>query len=99
MKRIVVAIDPAISIGEDSDETGIVVGGLGVDGHGYILEDLSGKYAPAEWARKAVAAYKRHQADRVIAEINQGGLMVEQTIRMIDANVPYRGVHAKRGKM
>jgi phage terminase large subunit-like protein len=64
-----------------------------------VISSKSGKYAPAEWARKAISAYKRHQADRIIAEINQGGLMVEQTIRMVDPNVSYRGVHAKRGKM
>ena len=99
MKRVVVAIDPAVSIGEDSDETGIVVAGLGVDDHGYVLEDASGKYSPAEWARRVVALYQKDHADRVIAEINMGGLLVEQTLRSVSFNVSYRGVHAKRGKM
>ena len=99
MKRIVVAVDPAVSIGEDSDETGIIVAGLGVDDHGYVLEDASGKYSPAEWARRVVALYQKYHADRVIAEINMSGLLVEQTLRAVSSNVSYRGVHAKRGKM
>jgi phage terminase large subunit-like protein len=99
LKRIVVAIDPAVSSHEGSDETGIVVAGVGRDGHGYVLEDLSGRYAPHEWARKAIDAYRRHAADRIIAEVNNGGAMVESTLRMVDTTVPYRGVHASRGKM
>ena len=99
LTRIVVAIDPAVSSGESADETGIIVAGLGEDRQGYILEDASGRYAPTEWARKAVALYERYGADRVVAEINQGGEMVETTIRMIDPNVSYKGVHASRGKV
>ena len=99
MRRIVVAIDPAISMTETSDATGIVVAGLGDDGHGYVLEDLSGKYSPTEWATKAVAAYKRHKADRIVAEANQGGAMVETTLRAVDRSVPVRLVHASRGKI
>ncbi len=99
LQRVVVAIDPAVTVSEDSDETGIVVAALGVDNHGYVLADESGKYAPAEWARKAVALYHRFGADRIIAETNQGGAMVETTIRAIDANVAYRGVTAKRGQL
>lgn len=99
LDRIVVAIDPAISVGEDSDETGIVVAGLGDNGEGYVLEDISGRYSPTEWANKAVNAYRRHCADRIVAEKNQGGDMVENTIRTIDPNVPLRLVHASRGKL
>lgn len=99
MRRIVVALDPAISVGEDSDETGIIVAGLGVDDHGYVLEDGSGRYAPPEWARRAVGLYGKWSADRIVAEANQGGQMVETTIRMIDANVSYRAVHASKGKI
>lgn len=99
LERIVVAIDPAISVGEDSAETGIVVCGLGVDGHGYVLEDASGKYLPTQWANRAVNLYRKYRADRIVAEINQGGQMVESTVRTIDKNVAYRGVHAKRGKI
>jgi len=92
------AIDPAVTSGEDADETGIVVAGTGEDGHGYVLEDLSSRYAPIEWARIAVAAYRRHRADRIVAETNNGGEMVEATVRMVDPNVSYKSVHASRGK-
>ena len=99
MTRIVVAVDPAVSMGESSDETGIVVAGLGENGHGYVLADASGKYAPTDWAREAVRLYHRFGADRVVAEVNQGGDMVESTLRMVDPNVSYKGVHASRGKI
>jgi phage terminase large subunit-like protein len=99
LKRIVVAIDPAVSTNEGSDETGIVVAGVSADRHGYVLEDLSGRYQPHEWAAVAVAAYRRHQADRIIGEKNNGGDMIESTIRMVDANVCFRAVHASRGKV
>jgi predicted phage terminase large subunit-like protein len=99
MRRIVVAIDPAISVSETSDSTGIIVAGLGDDNHGYVLEDLSGKYSPTQWATKAVAAYKRHEADRIVAEANQGGAMVETTLRAVDRAIPVRLVHASRGKI
>jgi phage terminase large subunit-like protein len=96
--RVVVAIDPAVSTREGSDETGIVVAGKDERGHGWILEDLSGKYQPADWARMAIEAYRRHSADRIVAEVNQGGDLVESTLRTIDADVPFTGVHASRGK-
>jgi phage terminase large subunit-like protein len=99
LKRIVVAIDPAISVGENSDSTGIIVAGIGFDGHGYVIEDLTGKFAPNEWAMRAIAAYKRHKADRIVAEANQGGAMVESTLRAVDATVPVKLVHASRGKI
>ena len=70
--RVVVGIDPAVSTKEGSDETGICVCGKDERGHGWVLEDLSGRYQPSEWARIAVEAYKRHCADRVIAEMNSG---------------------------
>jgi phage terminase large subunit-like protein len=98
LTRIVVAIDPAASSQEKSDETGIIVAGIGEDGHGYVLNDLSGRYTPTEWAKKAIAAYRLYKADRIVAEINNGGEMVEATLRSIDADIPYRGVHASRGK-
>ena len=96
--RIVVAIDPAVSNNEGSDETGIIVAGLGKDGHGYMLEDLSGRFAPHEWAARAIAAFHRHQADRVVIEANQGGLMAEETLRVQARNLPIRAVHASKGK-
>jgi phage terminase large subunit-like protein len=97
--RIVVAIDPAVSNEEGSDETGIVAAGVGVDNHVYVLADESGKYSPIEWARNAIASYKNLQADRIIAEVNNGGDLVENTIRSVDADVPYKAVHASRGKV
>ena len=71
--RVVVAIDPAASSGEDADETGIIVAGKDKDSRGYLLADLSGHHTPIEWARIAVAAYKSHGADRIVAEVNNGG--------------------------
>jgi len=96
LQRVVVAIDPAVSSREGSDETGIIVAGKDERGHGYVLEDLSGRYAPAEWARTAIAAYYRHAADRIVAEVNQGGDLVETTLRTIDENVPFTAVHEPR---
>jgi phage terminase large subunit-like protein len=103
MIRIVVAIDPAATSGEDADETGIIVVGKapapdGIE-HGYVLGDLSGRHAPTEWARLAIAAYRQHSADRIIAEVNNGGEMVEATIRVVDWNVAYKAIRASRGKV
>jgi predicted phage terminase large subunit-like protein len=98
LARVVVAIDPAASSGEQADETGIIIAGRDPAGHGYVLGDVSGRYAPAEWARAAIAAYGGHGADRIVAEVNNGGEMVEATLRMIDPNVPFRAVRAARGK-
>jgi phage terminase large subunit-like protein len=81
--RVVVGIDPAATSGEDADETGIVVAGKDNQGHGYVLADASGKYQPIEWAKIAVAAYRAHHADRIVAETNNGGDMVAATLRML----------------
>ncbi len=99
MQRVVVAIDPAASSTEKADESGIVCAGLGVDGRGYLLDDGSLRGKPIEWARKAIQLYRDHNCDRIVAEVNNGGEMVENTIRMVDATVPYRAVHASRGKV
>jgi predicted phage terminase large subunit-like protein len=99
LARIVIAIDPAATSGEDADETGIVVVGKDNQGHGYVLADASGKYQPIEWAKIAIAAYRAHHADRIVAERNNGGAMVEATIRMVDNNVPVTTVWASRGKV
>lgn len=98
IQRIVVGIDPAVTNKEDSDETGIVVDGLGPDERGYLLEDLTMKGTPDAWARRAVDAYHRWNADCIIAEVNNGGDMVEHTIRQIDRNVRFKAVRATRGK-
>lgn len=97
--RVVVAIDPAVTSGEESDETGIIVAGKDNKGHGYVLADRSGRYAPLEWARRAIELYHEHGADRIVAEVNNGGEMVENTIRMVDLDVPYTAVRATRGKV
>jgi phage terminase large subunit-like protein len=96
--RVVVAIDPAVSSGENADETGIIAAGKDDSGHGWVLADASGRYQPAEWARIAIATYRAHAADRIVAEVNNGGEMVEATLRMIDPNIPFAAVRASRGK-
>lgn len=98
LKRIVVAIDPAVTSGEDSDQTGIIVAGLGVDGLGYVLADRTCRMSPAGWAERALTALDEFQADRIVAEVNNGGDMVEHTIRSVRRNAPYKKVHASRGK-
>lgn len=99
LKKVVVAIDPAVSTNEDSDETGIIVAGIGFDDRGYILEDQTGVYTPNEWAKKAIKLYMKWDASSIVGEINQGGNMVENTIKTLSPNIPFRGVHAKRGKI
>lgn len=100
LSRIVVAVDPAITASEGSDETGIIGAGVSADGQsGYVLEDASLRGTPLQWARAAVTLYYKLKADRIIAEANQGGDMVAQTIHTIDANVPVTLVHATRGKL
>jgi phage terminase large subunit-like protein len=98
MKRIVVAIDPAVTAGQGSDETGIVVAGLGVDGLVYVLADASGRFTPDEWGRRAVNLYADHKADRIVGETNNGGDMVAIMLRTVDPNVAYKGVTASKGK-
>jgi len=98
LKRIVVAVDPAATSGQESAETGIIVAGLGQDGHGYVLDDRTVRASPAEWAAQAVSAYYRAKADRIVAEANNGGEMVEATIRTVDANISFKLVWASRGK-
>jgi len=97
MDRIVVAIDPAATATKKSDETGIIVAGK-CGNRFYVLEDVSGRYSPKGWAGRAVNAYYRWKADRVIGEVNNGGDMVEATLRQISENVSYKEVRASRGK-
>lgn len=99
MVRIVVAIDPAVTAGEASDNTGIVVAGLTDTGHVIVIDDLTCKESPFGWAGIATAAYKRYKADRIIGEVNNGGDLVEANIRGVAPNVSYRSVRASRGKM
>lgn len=98
LKRVVVAIDPAVTSSDESDETGIVAAGIAHDGHVYVLADRSGRYTPDGWARAAVDVYDDLEGDRVVAEVNNGGDLVERVLRMVDPGLPYRAVHASRGK-
>lgn len=99
LTSIMISIDPAVTANEDSDETGIVVVGKGIQGEYYVLEDLSGRHSADKWARIAINAFYDWEADRIVAEVNNGGDLVERLIRNIDPNVPYRSVRATRGKM
>jgi predicted phage terminase large subunit-like protein len=98
LKRIVVGVDPSAS--GHGDECGIIVAGLGADGHGYVIDDRSRQGSPNEWATAAVAAYNVHKANYLVAEVNQGGEMVETVLRTVDRErqVTYKAVHASRGK-
>ncbi len=98
LKRIVVGVDPAASANESSDETGIVVAGLGDDGHGYVLADYSGRYTPEGWGKRAVEAFERYKADRFIVEGNNGGEMATHVIKTVWPNAPIKLVHASKGK-
>ena len=98
LRRIVIGIDPAVTHSEGSDETGIVVAGLGEDGRGYVLEDLTMRDSVTEWGRVAVQVYHHYQADRIVAEGNNGGDLIEAVLRGIDPNISYQRVHARVGK-
>jgi len=104
LDRVVVAVDPAVSHGRGSDACGIVVAGAVTEGppqdwRAYVLEDATVSAAlPADWAKAALAAMERHGAERLVAEVNQGGDLVESVIRQIDPMVPYRALRAGRGK-
>ena len=97
-KRMIIAIDPAVTSNADSDETGMIGAGLGEDGHAYIMADLSGIMPANDWARLAVRYYHDNECSRIIAEVNNGGDLVENTIRTIDPHVSYKDVRATRGK-
>jgi phage terminase large subunit-like protein len=97
--RIVVAVDPSVSSDSPNAETGIVAAGLGKDGHGYVLADGSlERPTPEKWGSETVALYSKLQADRVVAEVNNGGDLVASNIRVADPSVPVKKVHAARGK-
>jgi len=103
MQRIVVAIDPAgkaqeTAVSEGTAETGIIVAGIGVDGRGYVLDDLTCSLSPNGWARRALSGYDLYSADAIVVETNQGGDMVKQTIKSV-RDVPVIEVTASRGKV
>lgn len=99
--RVVVAVDPSGTRGasDDGDSIGIVVAAKTVAGHAHVIADWSCKLSPDGWGRRAVEAYRKFGADRIVAERNFGGAMVEHVIRTIDRNVAYKEVTASRGKI
>jgi hypothetical protein len=97
--RIVIGVDPAVTSEPGSDSTGIIVCGLGRDSHGYVLADLTCKATPDTWARVVANAYKMYEADRIIAEVNNGGDLVASVLHAVDPNLPVKTVHAARGKI
>ena len=99
LTSIVVAVDPAVTANANSDETGIIVCGKDANGKFYLLEDLSGRYSAENWGRIVINAFYDWDADRVIAEVNNGGDLVERLLRNIDPNISYRQVRATRGKI
>jgi phage terminase large subunit-like protein len=96
--RTVIAVDPAITSGDDADETGIIAAGRDRVGHGYVLGDRSGRFTPDGWARAVWDAYDEFHADVVVVEVNQGGEMVTSTLRSVRPGGPIRTVHAAKGK-
>lgn len=97
LSRIVIGVDPKASA-EAESETGIVVAGLGEDGHGYVIGDYSINGTPEQWAKKVATAYELHKADRVVVERNQGGDMVVSVLKATGAQLPIKTVVATRGK-
>lgn len=99
MRRIVVAVDPSGTRGDGmGDDIGIIVAGLGIDGHGYILEDGTCNLSPEGWGRRAVDLYHRYKADRIVGERNYGGDMVRFTVATADKLAAFKEVVASRGK-
>jgi phage terminase large subunit-like protein len=106
LSRVVVGVDPAVSSGEDAALTGIVVVGIGPapDGkdwppHFYVIDDLSLKGSPDEWAEKVVGGYVQHRGDRIVAEVNNGGDLVEAILRTKHLELAFKSVYATRGKI
>lgn len=97
--RVVVAIDPAVTASETSDETGIGAAGLAANGHVYVLEDVSCRETPGKWARTACKLLLKWDGDRIVGEVNNGGDLIEANLRTISADIPFRAVRATRGKM
>ena len=96
LNRIVVAVDPAVSTGDTSDFTAITVAGIADDF--YVLHSEAGRWTPNQWANRVLSLFEKYQADKIIAERNNGGQMVEHTIRTVNLNAPIRTIHASRGK-
>jgi phage terminase large subunit-like protein len=106
LRRIVVGVDPAVTSGEESAEWGIVCVAEGISPSGqawpphyYVFDDLSGRYTPNDAAKFVVNAYQAHKADHIVAEVNNGGDLVEAILRNVDHALAYKPVHASRGKL
>lgn len=99
LRRIVVAIDPAMSSGADADETGIVAAARGADGLLYVLADWSGRYTPDQWADRALMLYNDMRAQMIVAEVNAGGDLVEKILRQKAPQVLFKPVRALRNKV
>ena len=98
MERIVVAVDPAVTYTDDSDETGIIVAGV-ANGHYYVLADSTMKAAPAEWAKRVAGEFDRWQADNIVVETNNGGDLLPNLMRTVNPELPVKKVTATRGKI
>lgn len=98
LSRVVVSVDPQITLNAESDMTGIVVAGIDVNGICYVLHDATERFSPEGWASKAIELYHLYEADRIVAERNQGGEMVRHTFKTVDETIPIKLVHASRGK-
>jgi predicted phage terminase large subunit-like protein len=99
LTRVVIAVDPAVSNNEGSDETGIVVAGIDAQGHGYVIADHSLHASPEGWAREVARAYRLHRAGLVVCEVNNGGDLLKSLMRVVDPSLPIKAIHATRGKL
>jgi phage terminase large subunit-like protein len=106
VRRVVLGVDPAVTSGEESAEWGIVLVAEGVSPSGqewpphyYVVHDLSGRYTPNAAAQIIVDAYRTLGVDRIIAEVNNGGDLLEAILRNVDHAFAYKAVHASRGKL
>ncbi len=98
-EKIVIGVDPAVTSNKNSDETGIIVAGLGIDSNIYVIDDLSGKYKGSEWAKIVVRASFDYKANYVVVENNNGGDLVIENLKSIDNTLPIKTVHAVKGKV
>ena len=96
--RVCIPVDPAVTKSDEADETGIIPVGLGDNGHFYVLGDYTGKYSPIQTARRINQAFDDKQADIVVAEVNNGGDYIRDVITLVNGKMPYKDVHAARGK-
>jgi phage terminase large subunit-like protein len=98
LSYVVVAVDPAVTSREGSDDTGIVVAGKGDNGHGYVLGDYTLHDTPKKWAEAAITAYHKHEANVIVGEVNNGRDLVEMNLKAVDTSVPFKSIHTSRGK-